>query len=242
VSKKINKKLTIVLSVLVSFFSAHGISNKAANMMTTGVAIVSAGGSGYGWYTISELQKIHPAFFVVTSLIATGVACRFLHSITPAGRIKRANILLNKLLRHRLIKVSFDRKGDFFDAVHDRFLQEDLPLISAYHHIVSLLPMMHRAFGLINKAAAEADKNVVLRKKYNASLGCAKKIFKNMSVALKRIREHKNYLSQLTIYKEFLNNTKQTIAQEQMAHAQVQMAHAQQGYTLLKWIKWILPI
>jgi len=241
-SKKINKKLVIVLSLSVSFFTAHGISNKTANIATTCIAILSAGGCGYSWYTIPELQKIQPVFFAVTSLIATGTAYNFLHSITPAGRIKRANVLLNKLLRHRLVKISFDRKGDFFDAVHDRFLQEDLPLISAYHYIVSLLPMMHRAFRLINKAAAEADKNVVLRKKYNASLVCAKKIFKNMSVALKRIREHKNYLSQLTIYKEFLNNTKQTIAQEQMAHAQVQIAHAQQGYTLLKWIKWILPI
>jgi hypothetical protein len=161
------------------------------------------------------------------------------------GRIKRANILLKKLLRYKLVKVSFDQKNDFFDAVHDEFLQEDLPLISAYKQITRLLSDIGCAFDLLNKASAEIHKNPMVRKEYNSSLACAKRLFKNMSVALKRIREHKNYLSQLALYKEFLNSTKQTIAQEQMAHAQLQMAHAQQGYTLLKllkWIKAILPI
>lgn len=241
-NKKINRKLIIVFGLLVSSFSVQAISDQTAYVVTAGVAVLSTLASGYGWYMVPELQKFHPAFFGVTSLLTTGVAYYYLNSITPTGRIKRANILLKKLLRYKLVKISFDKKSDFFDAVHDEFLQEDLPLISAYKHITRLLPDIGYAFDLLNKAAVGAHKDANIQKQYNTSLICAKKLFKNMSVALKRIREHKNYLSQLALYKEFLNSTKQTIAQEQMAHAQLQMAHAQQGYTLLKWIKAILPI
>lgn len=244
-NKRINRKLGIVLGLLISSCSVHAISDQTAHMATACMAVLSTAANGYGWYTVSELQKFHPAVFGITSLLMTGVTYYYLNSITPVGRIKRANILLKKLLRYKLIKVSFEQKNDFFDAVHDEFLQEDLPLISAYKQITRLLSDIGCAFDLLNKASAEAQKDTITRKKYNASLICAKKLFKNMSVALKRIREHKNYLSQLALYKEFLNSTKQTIAQEQMAHAQLQMAHAQQGYTLLKllkWIKAILPI
>ena len=93
------------------------------------------------------------------------------------------------------------------------------------------------AFGLINKAAAEVGKDQLLQGEYNSSLSCANELFKNISTALKRIREHKDYLPQLTLYKESLNNVKQTIAQEQIALAQMQMAQAQQSATFLKWLK-----
>ena len=82
-------------------------------------------------------------------------------------------------------------------------------------------------------------KDVLLQEECDASLSRANKLFRNIADAIKRIREHKDYLSQLTLHKESLAQEKQTIAQEQMALAQLQMAHAQQGNTLLKWIKWV---
>ena len=116
--KRNSKKITIIISALVLFFSAHGISNKVANMASLVVGALSAGTSYKAWNDIPDLQMIHPAFFVGTPLVATGMMYRFFHSITPAGRIKRANVFLNKLLRHKLAKVSFDNDSDFFDAIY----------------------------------------------------------------------------------------------------------------------------
>lgn len=232
-----NKKLVIVLLLSISNVSLYGISSKAADVCTVLTTMACAGGSYKLWHDMPAVQTIHPAVFVGASLVATGMAYSSLHSITPAGRLKRANILLHEISRHTLARVSFDDDILFFDAVHDEYLREDLPLISAYNHLISLLPEVHLAFGLINKAAAEVGKDQGLQGEYNSSLSCANELFKNLSAALKRVREHKDYLPQLALYKESLNNVKQTIAQEQIALAQLQMAQAQQSATFLKWLK-----
>ena len=220
----------------------HAISDKTANACSALVATLCAGGSYKLWCELPTSEKIHPAVLAVASVIVTGAAYSCFHSATPAGRLKRANILLNDLSRYTLARVFFDDERIFFDAVHDEYLREDLPLISAYNHLISLLPDVHLAFGLINGAAAEVGKNKLLQEEYNYSLSRANEFFKNISGALKRIREHKDYLPQLALYKESLNTAKQTIAQEQMAFAQLQMAQAQQSSTLLQWLKAIFHI
>lgn len=235
--KNMNKIMVVVLVLSTAHIPVQGISNQVADVCSAFVAAACAGGSYKLWQNMPISEKIHPAFFAGVSLVGTAVTYTFLHSVTPAGRLKRANILLNEISRHTLARVSFDNDRLFFDAVQDEYLREDLPLISAYHHLIDLLPDVHLAFGLINKAASEVDKDHVLQGEYNSSLSCANELFKNISAALKRIREHKDYLPQLTIYKDSLNNAKQTIAQEQIALAQLQMAQAQQSSTFLKWLK-----
>jgi hypothetical protein len=199
------------------------------------VACLCAGGS----YEIARKSayQIHPAILAGASGIVTLGSYYVLHRSTPIGRLKRANSLLNQISRHTLARTSFDSDRLFFDAVQDVYLTDDLPLISAYNHLLALVPNLHYALGLINKASAEVGKDVLVQEECDASLSRANKLFKNVADAIKRIREHKDYLSQLTIYKESLLQEKQTIAQEQMALAQLQMAHAQQGNTLLNWLK-----
>jgi hypothetical protein len=238
--KNMNRVLVIALVLSTVHAPVYAISSLTADVCSVFVATVCAGGSYRLWHNMPAKEKIHPGFFGCASLVVTGAVYNFLHSTTPAGRIKRANILLNELCRHTLARTHFDDDRSFFDAVHDEYLREDLPLIGAYNHLISLLPDAHLAFGLINKAAAEVGKNALLQEEYNSSLSCANELFKNISAALKRIREHKDYLPQLTIYKDSLNNAKQTIAQEQIALAQLQMAQAQQSSTFLKWLKAIL--
>ena len=237
-----NRNLVIVLLLSTVQVPLYGISQQAADICTVLTSMVCAGGSYKVWYDMPAGQKVHPAILVGVSLITAGVAYSCFHSITPAGRLKRANILLNELYRHTLARVSFDTDSLFFDAVHDEYLREDLPLIAAYNHLINLLPDVHLAFGLINKAASEVGKDQSLQGEYNSSLSCANELFKNISMALKRVREHKDYLPQLALYKESLNNVKQTIAQEQIALAQVQMAQAQQSYTFLQWLKAIFQM
>jgi hypothetical protein len=231
-------KISFFLSIFVTHFFTQAIQNSTANAVTFFVASVCAGSS----YTITqELPgKIHTASLLGVSAVVTAAAYYLLHRATPLGRIKRANTLLNELCRHTLARVTFDTDRAFFDAVQDVYLTDDLPLISAYNHLIALVPTVHYALGLINKASAQVGKNVLLQEECDSSLHRAHKLFKNISDAIKRIREHTDYLPQLNIYKENVLHAKQTIAQEQMALAQLQMAHAQQGNTLLKWLKALL--
>ncbi len=228
-------KTTFLLCVMTTYLFIQPIYNSTANYGTTLVACMCAGGS----YEIARQfpHQIHPVVLAgVSGVVTLGSYC-ILHRSTPIGRLKRANNLLNEISRHTLARTSFDNDRLFFDAVQDVYLTDDLPLISAYNHLLALVPNLHYALGLINKASAEVGKDVLVQEECDASLSRANKFFRNVSDAVKRIREHKDYLSQLTIYKESLLQEKQTIAQEQMALAQLQMAHAQQGNTLLKWLK-----
>ncbi|HEX4068543.1 MAG TPA: hypothetical protein VHX42_00435 [Candidatus Babeliales bacterium] len=227
----------IIVSLLLLTPNAYPIQRSTADMCTATVAALCTAGS-YKIY-LDAPYTIHPAILAGVSGIITATTYHFLHTITPAGRIKRANIFLDDIARHTLARVSFDGEQTFFDAVQDVYLTDDLPLISAYNHLINLVPVMHYTLSLINTASAEVGKDVFLQEECDASLSRANRLFKNISDAIKRIRDHKDYLSQLTIYKESLAQEKQTIAQQQMAHAQYDMAQAQQSSSFLKWFKFL---
>jgi len=228
--KNITTKASLLLVISVLHFPLQAIQNSTANMGTTFVAALCAGCS----YKI-----IHDAALAGIGSVITGIVYYGLQQSTPAGRIKRANLLLTDLSRHTFARTHFDNDQAFFDAVQDVYLTYDLPLISAYNHLIDLIPTVHYAFGLINKASAEVRKDVLLQEECDASLSCANKLFKNISDAIKRIREHKDYLSQLSIYKESLLQEQQTIAQQQIASAHQEVAHAKQNSALLKWLKFL---
>jgi len=230
-------KKTVFLIILLCNVPLHPIQNSTADMCTALVAAACVAGS-YKIY-IDTPQISHPGIFVGISCVVTAATYHFFHKATPAGRIKRANLLLDEIARHTLARVAFDDENLFFDAVQDMYLTEDLPLISAYNHLISLVPTIHYTLSLINKASAEVGKDVLLQEECDASLSRADMLFKNISDAIKRIRDHKNYLSQLSIYKESLMQEKQTIAQQQMAHAQFNIAQSQQSSNFLQWLKFI---
>lgn len=228
-------KIYFFLSIVTAQLSVEAIQNSTADICTILAACFCSGGS----YRLMQEwpEKIHPATLFGISSLVTAMAYYMLHRSTPLGRIKRANVLLNELSRHTLTRTTFDSDKVFFDAVQDVYLTDDLPLISAYNHLISLVPTVHYAFSLINKASAEVGKDVLLQEECDASLSRANKFFRNISDAIKRIREHKDYLAQLGIYKENLVQEKQTIAQEQIALAQLQIAQSQQSNVLLKLFK-----
>lgn len=230
------KKIMVVsvLSIVINL-PVGAIQEKTANMGTGALAVVSAAGSYQVW--LATNKQIHPAFFGVTSAVFVSFMYYHLHSITPQGRLKRATKLLDELSRHKLVKNSFDTEILFFDTVHDVYLTDDLPLISAYNHLIQLLPTVHYALGLISKASAQVGKDSLLQEECDSVSSRAKELFANMSDAIKMVREHKDYLAQLQIYKEFLANEKQAFAQQQMADAHVQIAQTQKSSTLLKWLK-----
>lgn len=229
---------TFSLLILITFsFSLQAIQDSTASMWTTFTALACAGCS---YKIMQEMPgQISPTALIGISSVITGIAYYGLQQATPAGRIKRANLLLNDLARHTFARTHFETDQAFFDAVQDVYLTDDLPLISAYNHLIDLIPTVHYAFGLINKATAEVRRDVLLQEECDASLSFANKLFRNISNAIKRIREHKDYLSQLSIYKESLLQEQQTIAQQQVANAHQDIVHAKQGLALLKWFKFL---
>lgn len=229
-----------ILTYIVLFNSiittiVYPIQQKTALFGTASVALLSAVASYKAW--LLSNKQIHPAIFYAPSSLLIACAYHHLQSITPQGRLNRATILLNDLSQHILINNSFSSDNAFFDAVHDVYLTDDLPLISAYNHLIELLPNAHYAFSLISSAASQAEKNSPLQEACETALLRAKKLFTNMSNAIKLIRAHKDYLTQLQIYKEFLANEKQLASHQQMVIAQQNIAHAQQSSNLLKWLK-----
>jgi hypothetical protein len=224
-----------VVFLMVINSSLYAVQNVTVKISTVLAASICAASS----YTLCKKfpGKIDGLMLVGLSSLLTATAYYVLIRTTPVGRIKRANALLDELARHTLARTKFENEKIFFDTVQDIYLTDDLPLISAYNHLVNLMPTMHYAFSLINKASAEVGKNVFLQEECEASLSRANQFFKNISDAIKFIRAHKDYLQQLSIYKENVLHEKQTIAQEQMAFAQFQITHAQHGNLLLKWLK-----
>ena len=225
--KNIQTTASLFLVISLCNFQLKAIQNSTANIYTGIVAAVCAAGS----YKIiaSKPNIMHPGFLVGASCVISGISYCVLHKSTPNGRIKRANLLLNDIARHTLARVCFDDPEIFFDAVQDVYLTDDLPLISAYNHLLYLVPTMHYALGLINKASAEVGKDVLLQEECDASLSRANILFANISYAIKRIRDHKDYLSQLTIYRESLVQEEQTIYQQQIAGAK-------QSSAKVKWL------
>lgn len=232
------QKITSIFFLLCLVFihnPIYSIQKSTANVCTFLVACVCSAGS-YQLYHVHS-NTLSPLILVGVSSAITGISYHLFHQSTPIGRLKRANVLLNEIARHTLARITFDNEKIFFDTVQDVYLTNDLPLISAYHHLLSLVPTVRYALSLINKASAQVGKDVLLQEECDASLSRANKLFSNISCAIKYIRDHKDYLSQLAIYKESLAQEKQAIAQEHMAIAQLQIAHAQQSNTMLNWLQ-----
>src|SRR5438477_10642481 len=133
-NKNLFIKTSFLMCIITTHFSIQPIYDSTANYGTALTALLCAGGS----YEITRQfpQQIHPALLAGLSSIITLGTHYVLHRSTPIGRIKRANILLNEISRHTLARTTFDNDRLFFDAVQDVYLTDDLPLMSAYNHLL----------------------------------------------------------------------------------------------------------
>jgi hypothetical protein len=225
----------LFIAIMATTPYTHPIQRQTFCFGSTAMGLCSVAASYYTWITAEK--RINPVFLAVISGIVTATVSYELYCMTPGKRIDIAYNRINELTHNNLIKNSFSSDDQFFDALQDIYLSDDLPLISAYNHLISALPTIHEALSLINKASTEKNKTIALDKRCQVAQVYAQNILKNISYAIKNIREHKDYLRQLQIYKEFLTSEKQALAQTQMAAAHMQIAQAQSSSTLLKWLK-----
>ncbi|HSC24641.1 MAG TPA: hypothetical protein VLB80_00285 [Candidatus Babeliales bacterium] len=227
-------------TLLLSSFHLHAIQPSTAKISTAITFALCVSGS---YILKSKIPtEVHPAIFGSMSCLVTTLMYYILYQATPVGRIKRANNLLKEITHYTLATTHFDDDIIFFDKIQDLYLTFNLPIISAHNDLVDLVPIVHYAIDLINKASADSDEDEFLQKKCDISLSHAITLFHNISNAIKRIRNHKDYLSQLNIHRENIIQEQQTIAQQQMAYAQQQAANAQQDHVILKWLKFLLNI
>lgn len=227
------KKRIIIVFALI-FFPLHSLQKTTAHACVGGSAIVSLGLS----YALKSRFKenINP---IVLGVVGTGLVYffhSFLYSFTPEGRLKKAHEMLADITTHTLIRVHFEDDKHFFNTLHDVYLTDDLPIIGAYNHLIGLLSHIHYIFGLINHASAEIGKDSLLQEKCDVLFLRAKRIFNTISQGIKRIRAHKDYLFQLKIYKEFLENGDYCASSEYLARACAQLKRVQQS-SVVKWLQ-----
>jgi len=195
-------KILFYIVIVMHCAQSCAISQKAI-YATTGLTAVASGVASYLAIPLFKTE-MHPAVFGAASVLGTSSVYCCLSYFTPEYRLKKAHALLKQLSKRSLIHYAFAQDKTFFDAIHSIYLTHDLPLISAYNHLVFSLPTVQEAFTLIRKAAAEAGKDKKLKVRCKLALAQAKNVLKYISYAIKRIRDHRDYLPQLRIYKEFL--------------------------------------
>ncbi len=235
-------KIILVVIFAGSANNAFTIKLKTAKTVTGLTVLASLCGS----YKLRNdcFPQTHFGYFACASAVISLGAYYTLYQYTPEGRMYRASLLLDDISQYKLATNNFTQEHVFFDILHELYITNDLPLISAYNALTAILPHAHCALKLLQKAQAEIGDNYELADKCEALLSEAQYVLSNIINSIKMVRNHKDYLEQLRIYKQFLASEKQSEIQEhmvavqqQMAHAQGQIAHAQQSSVFLKWMK-----
>ncbi len=236
---------TLIFGIMLATttFNTFAIQLKTARILSGVVGVTSLASSSVLW------KNVHPAYFGLMSAVISALSYYVLYQVTPEGRLYEANVVIGQLNQTLLVSNSFTDKDIFFKALQDIYIEHDLPLISAYQELVILLPAARHAYSLLDKACAEVEDNCKLAEKCGVALSQAQRLINNITTAIKRIRDHKDYLSQLKIYKQFLSAENMTgvqaqiaVSQQSIALSHQQIAGAQKSSNLLRWLQAIFRI
>lgn len=237
----IRKKALALGMISVMCMPAAAMQRSTARFLSAVVATGCAAGS---YDMFSKMKGVNPVLLASVSGIFTYMTYSYLYGFTPEGRLSRAMELLYKVRNCRLTEQSFFDDRLFFDTLHGVYLTQDLPLVTAYSQLVIAESLCREAIDLLHKALGQVFEDGRLEEKCTDVLSDANRFLSNITQAVRRIKEHKDYLTQLQMYKEWAIAEKQAFAQEQMALAQLQMAnaqtqiaHTQTSRTNLKWLK-----
>jgi len=225
-------KSFLLFTILTMNFSLSALRYSTVNACT---ALVAFGCASCSYTLAREMAMSRHAYGLASiSALITGATYYALYQLTPSGRCKKANILLKEIARYPFANTYFNNEQEFFDAIEDVYLTCDLPLIKAYNDLVQIVAKIACALDLINKSLDQTGSNKTLKKKCKKLLCEGNRLFKNIGRAIKFIRGHKDYLAQLSIYKDSLLRQQEIIAQQQMAHAHQEAVALKQSSFLLK--------
>ena len=230
----ITKMKSFLLVTILTASCVQAIPESAAN---AGAAVVGAAGI----YT-TLVSDVKPLVGLV-AVCVTAVIYKKLHSITPAGRIKRAALLLNEVEKNILARVDYENDRDLFsEALHMQY-ESALPLIEASEDLIELKAILEAAFSLLRSAESEgADQDILTAVDYAFAMDRATRFLFNVTKASELVRTHPDYLQQLNVAAQ----QKKADAQEKQAHAHMHHAHVhgkiadtQHNEFLFKLFKWL---
>lgn len=241
-----NLSMAILLSV-VSTSHILAIKLNAVYAITTATGIFT----GIGSYYLGKSAGVPyaPAVGLLTGGGVAGLTCLILYSFTPEGRLNNATKKIERLCKNPIAMQSFSNEKSFFDALQELYVADDLWLIGAYNELISLLDDARDALELLDKVRSEASDNYNLIQQCNILSPRARTALINITEAVKLIRNNKEYIAQLKLYKEMIAAEKQlqlqreiAAAEKQKARAQMSMAKAQQDMADIKGIKTMVEI
>jgi hypothetical protein len=218
----------IALSFLLAFSSVgviHPISLQTVYGATGGVGLVSAAGTY--WFT----NKNNFSSPILWSLGAGGLASLatylFLYQFTPEGRYAWAQEKVRQAGCNPLSSQAFESDAAFFDVVEDLYIGEDWWLVTAFNELTALHDGCRMALDQLDQAKAGAADNFSLVQQCNTLASIDRKYILNLTNAIKRIRNHKDYISQMKEFKR-MEMEKQKLA---VAQSQANAAHSQASAT-----------
>ncbi len=228
----------IFLSIIIIFSSTHisAVLLSTARLLSGAIGLAYLGTSSIAW------KDVRPMYCGIASAVISVLSYRHLYQTTPEGKLLRATIMLEQIKKVLLAEQTFSSEEVFLKTLHEVYIAYDLPLISAYEQLVTLLPIVHQAYQLLNDVAKHVADNDELAQQTDASLIQARRFIKNITTSIKWIRAHKDYLPQLKIYKQFIATQKVTSVQELIAASHQQIAFAQKSSTVLQWLQAIFGL
>lgn len=228
------KKIALSFLLAISIFgSTKPIALPTAQGISAGLGIVSA--TGTYWFT----NKHNFSYPILWSLGAGGLtgatAYYFLYQFTPEGRYAWAQNKVRQAGCNPLSEQPFDSDSAFFDVVEDLYIGEDWWLVTAFNELTMLHEGCRAAIEQLEQARCGAMDNFSFVQQCNSLSSLARKYILNLTNAVKRIRNHKDYIPQMKEFKR-MEMEKQKLAIEQSkANAAMSQASASWHQANAQW-------
>ena len=181
--------------------------------------------SGLGIGTLTYLQNDRDG--IVAGLVGIGTATLvylIAREYTPERKFERAKNLLNHAESGLFIPNQHVNDRVFFDAMHTAYATYDLPYAVAYYDLTDRLRLLNSARDLFNDACSEDTTLSCLAQEYQTFTANLTHI---VIEAIKRIKQSKEFTSQLKIYEKRRLEEKRLAIEERKVAARESQARAQ---------------
>ena len=228
-----NKNLLIFLFASVSVSTMQPISLQTAYGVTGAVGGLT--GIGTSYFAYKNKFPFFPIWGLGAGAIAAGVTYYFIHQYTPEGRYAKALSLIHKAGNCPMSEQSFQSEKEFFSILGDLYVGEDWWLVTAFNELAGYLDGCRKSLDLLAKAHDGSVDNYALAQQCGSLTVVARKYVLNLATALKRIKAHKDYISQMKEFKRAEIERQKMVIEQQKASAAQAQAGAQWHSANAQW-------
>lgn len=223
-------KLIMVLA-LATGAHAHAITVSETTACLTGMGAAAVAGG----ITYAALSKETPYWWAAAapaSLFTGWLTHKIFHNFTPEAKFAAAQSFMLQMSDNVIAHHSYANEQEIIDALHDIYIRHDLWLVRAYQDMATLIERIDYHLKNVQDACGARYGDHMFARICKELIKRFKIASKNFTVAIKVVKNHPEYMSQLTLYKEMLAKERELQAQQMMAYAQMQsaMAHTHAAY------------